>query len=110
MLAQHLVRNGVDTVELDKLRYMVRSGRLALLFDGFDELALRVSYDHAADYLQTLLGAVTDRAKIVLTSRTQHFQSTAQVRTALGDRVACDDRQPGRGHRGLHRHADPASS
>ena len=88
LLAQHLVRHGVETVELGKLRYMVRSGRLALLFDGFDELALRVSYDHAADYLQTLLGAVSDRAKIVLTSRTQHFHSTAQVRTALGDRVA----------------------
>ena len=88
LLAQHLVRQGVDTVELGKLRYMVRSGRLALLFDGFDELALRVSYDRAADYLQTLLGAVTERAKIVLTSRTQHFQSTGQVRTALGERVA----------------------
>ncbi|MGH3996550.1 MAG: WD40 repeat domain-containing protein, partial [Pseudonocardiaceae bacterium] len=31
---------------------------------------------------------VTDSAKVVLTSRTQHFQSTAQIRTALGDRVA----------------------
>jgi WD40 repeat protein/3',5'-cyclic AMP phosphodiesterase CpdA len=84
LLAQHLVRHGVDSVELPKLRYMVRSGRLALLFDGFDELALRISYDHAADYLRTMAGVVTDRAKIVLTSRTQHFQSTAQVRTALG--------------------------
>src|SRR5262249_53178801 len=32
LLAQHLVRHGVDSVELPKLRYMVRSGRLALLF------------------------------------------------------------------------------
>ena len=67
---------------------MVRSGRLALLFDGFDELELRVGYDNAADYLQTLLSSVTERAKVVLTSRTQHFQSINQVRTALGDRVA----------------------
>jgi hypothetical protein len=88
LLAQHLVRHGMQNVELPKLRYMIESGRLALLFDGFDELALRVSYDHAADYLQTLLAAATGNAKIVLTSRTQHFQSTTQVRTALGDRVA----------------------
>ncbi len=88
LLAQHLVRNGVENLQLGKLRHMVRSGRLALLFDGFDELALRVSYDHAADYLQTLLDAATGRAKIVLTSRTQHFQSHDQVRTALGQRVA----------------------
>jgi WD40 repeat protein len=88
LLAQHLVEHGVEDISPAKLRYMIRSGRLALLFDGFDELELRVGYDNAADYLRTLLEAVTERAKVVLTSRTQHFQSTAQVRTALGDRVA----------------------
>ena len=54
LLAQHLVRQGVET-SIRQLRYMIRSGRLALLFDGFDELELRVGYDNAADYLQTLL-------------------------------------------------------
>jgi NACHT domain/WD domain, G-beta repeat/Pentapeptide repeats (8 copies) len=88
LLAQHLVRQGVEDISPAKLRYMIRSGRLALLFDGFDELELRVGYDNAADYLHTLLAAVAERAKVVLTSRTQHFRSTAQVHTALGDRVA----------------------
>jgi WD40 repeat protein/3',5'-cyclic AMP phosphodiesterase CpdA len=88
LLAQHLVRQGVDDVNPAKLRYMIRSGRIALLFDGFDELELRVGYDNAADYLQILLESVAERAKVVLTSRTQHFRSTAQVRTALGARVA----------------------
>ncbi|MEV1120529.1 trypsin-like peptidase domain-containing protein [Actinosynnema sp. NPDC049800] len=88
LLAQHLVREGVDAVEVAKLRYMISSGRLALLFDGFDELELRVGYDNAADYLSTLLQAVTDRAKVVLTSRSQHFQSTDQVLNALGRRVS----------------------
>ncbi|CCH34934.1 pentapeptide repeat-containing protein [Actinosynnema sp. NPDC047251] len=88
LLAQHLVREGVDVVDIAKLRYMIRSGRLALLFDGFDELELRVGYDNAADYLGTLLNAVTDRAKVVLTSRTQHFRSANQVLTALGQQVS----------------------
>ena len=88
LLAQHLYRHRVEGVTEARLRYMIRSGRLVLLFDGFDELELRVGYDNAADYLQTLLQAVTDRAKVVLTSRTQHFRSTAQLRTALGARVA----------------------
>ncbi|WP_147455280.1 trypsin-like peptidase domain-containing protein [Saccharothrix australiensis] len=88
LLAQHLVREGVEAVDVAKLRYMIGSGRLALLFDGFDELELRVGYDHAADYLGTLLHAVTDRAKVVLTSRTQHFRSTNQVLTALGQQVS----------------------
>ncbi|MEU5691141.1 trypsin-like peptidase domain-containing protein [Actinosynnema sp. NPDC020468] len=88
LLAQHLTREGVEDINLPKLRYMISSGRLALLFDGFDELELRVGYENAADYLKTLMQAVTDRAKVVLTSRTQHFRSTDQVLTALGHQVS----------------------
>ncbi|MGH4007770.1 MAG: trypsin-like peptidase domain-containing protein, partial [Pseudonocardiaceae bacterium] len=88
LLAQHLVRQNVDTFDVNKLRYMIRRGRLALLFDGFDELELRVGFDNAADYLDTLLRAVTGNAKVVLTSRTQHFRSASQIRTALGVQVA----------------------
>jgi DNA-binding beta-propeller fold protein YncE len=91
LLAQHLVRQGVEDFSQAKLRYMIDKGRIALLFDGFDELELRVGYDSAADYLQSLLNSLTGQAKVVLTSRTQHFRSTSQVhaavRTALGDRV-----------------------
>ena len=88
LLAQYLVKQGVEDINPTKLRYMIHSGRIALLFDGFDELELRVGYDNATDYLQILLESVTGRAKVVLTSRTQHFRSTEQVRTALGERVA----------------------
>ena len=88
LLAQHLVRETVTNINLTKLRYMIHSGRIALLFDGFDELELRVGYENAAEYLQVLLASVTGRAKVILTSRTQHFLTTQQVRTAFGDRVA----------------------
>lgn len=91
LLAQHLVREGVNDVSKDKLRYMIDRGRVALLFDGFDELELRVGYDSAGEYLQTLLNSLTGQAKVILTSRTQHFRSTHEVRsavrTALGERV-----------------------
>jgi len=88
LLVLHLASQGVQDINPGKLRYMIDSGRVALLFDGFDELELRVGYDNAADYLRTLLASVTDRAKLMLTSRTQHFRSTQQVLTALGERVA----------------------
>jgi WD40 repeat protein len=85
LLLQHLVRQGVaGDFSAAKLRYMITSGRVALLFDGFDELELRVGYDHAAEYLQTLLDSATGQAKVILTSRTQHFRSAEQVRTVLG--------------------------
>ena len=86
LLVQYLASH-VEDINLAKLEYMIRSGRIALLFDGFDELELRVGYDNAADYLRSMLESVTDRAKVVITSRTQHFMSTEQVRTALGDKV-----------------------
>ncbi len=87
LLAQHLARHGVEDISLGKLRYMISSGRIALLLDGFDELELRVGYENAADYLQTLIGAVTGQAKVILTSRTQHFRSTGQVQDALSGRA-----------------------
>jgi WD40 repeat protein len=87
LVAAHLANHGESRIDLRAFRYLLRQGRVVLLFDGFDELATRVSYDRAADHLKTLLGAAEDRAKIVVASRTQHFQNDAQVRTALGERV-----------------------
>ncbi|WP_045865885.1 TIR domain-containing protein [Streptomyces sp. WMMB 714] len=87
LVAAHLAGHDVDTIDLRALRYMLKQGRVVLLFDGFDELVNRVSYDRAADHLQVLLDASVDNAKIVVSSRTQHFKSQAQILTALGERV-----------------------
>ncbi|MEJ2854550.1 MULTISPECIES: trypsin-like peptidase domain-containing protein [unclassified Saccharothrix] len=87
LLIQHLSRAGVEEISAPKLKYMIDSGRVALLFDGFDELELRVGYDNATDYLRVLLHRVDDRAKVVLTSRTQHFRLTSDVLNVLGEQV-----------------------
>lgn len=87
LVAQHLAFSGEKRINLEAFRYMLRSGRVVLLFDGFDELALRVSYDRAADRLQTLLQGLEGRAKLIISSRSQHFMSTQQVLTALGERA-----------------------
>ncbi|MFB6436620.1 TIR domain-containing protein [Streptomyces sp. NPDC056411] len=87
LVAAHLANHGVDSVNLRAFHYMFQQGRIVLLFDGFDELANRVSYERATDRLQVLLDAVVDNAKVVVSSRTQHFKSQSQVLTALGERV-----------------------
>ena len=87
LVAAHLANHGEGLIDLKAFRYMLRQGRIVLLFDGFDELVARVSYDRAADHLETLLRAAEGQAKIVVTSRTQHFKTTSQVLTALGERV-----------------------
>ncbi len=87
LVAAHLANHGEDLIDLKAFRYMLREGRIVLLFDGFDELVTRVSYERAADHLDTLLQAAEGKAKIIVASRTQHFKSHEQVLTALGERV-----------------------
>ena len=97
LAAQHFARAGMERLDFKAFRYMLRQGRIALLFDGFDELALRVTYERATEHFDTLVEAAQGDAKVVVTSRTQHFESDAQVRTSLGDRVGLM-----KGHRIVH--------
>ena len=87
LVAAHLANHGEELIDLRAFDYMLREGRIVLLFDGFDELVTRLTYDRAADHLDTLLQAAQDKAKIIVASRMQHFSSHAQVFTALGERV-----------------------
>ncbi|HSS49972.1 MAG TPA: pentapeptide repeat-containing protein, partial [Thermoanaerobaculia bacterium] len=87
LLAQHFAQEGMESFSPARFRYMLEQGRIVLLFDGFDELALRVTYAKASDHFATLLQAATGSAKVVLTSRRQHFLSESQVKTALAQQV-----------------------
>ncbi|RAY16456.1 hypothetical protein DPM19_06185 [Actinomadura craniellae] len=87
LVAAHLATHGEELIDLKAFHYMLGQGRVVLLFDGFDELVTRVTYDRAAEHLDTLLQAARDKAKIIVASRTQHFKSQAQILTALGERV-----------------------
>ncbi len=83
LVAQHLTREGMD-FEKEPFHYMLNQGQIVLLFDGFDELALRVTYDRVTEHLNTLIEAATgEYAKIVLTSRTQHFKSDKHARSSF---------------------------
>ncbi len=88
LLALHLSKVGEPDAKVPAVRRMLDRGRVVLLFDGFDELAQRVTFDRAAEHLRMILDAVSGRAKVVLTSRTQHFASDDQWRTAFGERVS----------------------
>lgn len=92
LVAQHLAIAGMEQIDLAAFRYMLEHGRIALFFDGFDELALRVSYDRAVEHFDTLIEAARGNAKIVITSRSQHFLNDQQIKSALAERA---DRIPG---------------
>jgi WD40 repeat protein/nucleoside phosphorylase len=88
LIAQHFAAADLGRLEPDKFLYMLKSGRIALLFDGFDELALRVTYDQVMEHFGTLIEAAQGEAKVVVTSRTQHFLTDQQVKRELGERAA----------------------
>ena len=97
-LAQPEHSETIPVTDVEALLTMLSLGRVVLFFDGFDELALRVSYQRATQHLETLLQSVASPgtlAKVVVTSRTQHFLSlgdlekgvSAARKTVLADRL-----------------------
>ncbi|WP_322753832.1 pentapeptide repeat-containing protein [Frankia sp. Cas3] len=87
LIAQHLVDSQIRRPDLDAFRYMLAQGRLVLIFDGFDQLAARVTYERAVAHLDTLLAALNDRAKIVVTSRAEFFLTDDEVLRKTGEKV-----------------------
>jgi len=88
LIAQHFAAADVGRLEQDQFLYMLQEGRIALLFDGFDELALRVTYDQVLEHFSTLIEAAQGQAKVIVTSRTQHFLKDHDVKRELGERAA----------------------
>jgi WD40 repeat protein len=86
LLGQHFAQEGADFLPRH-FRYLLERGRVALLFDGFDELTTRVTYDRAADHLDTIAQAAVGSAKLVVTSRHEHFLTDRDVLTLMGDKV-----------------------
>lgn len=87
LIAQHFAAADMGRMEVDKFLYMLREGRIVLLFDGFDELALRVTYDRVLEHFGTLIEAAQGDAKVVITSRTQHFLTDQDVKQELARRA-----------------------
>ena len=87
LLAQHFANADVGGIDPDAFQYLLAEGRIALLFDGFDELALRLTYDRALEHFETVVAAARGNAKVVVTSRTQHFLTDQHVRRALAEKA-----------------------
>ncbi len=83
LLAQHFTDADVGSVDIDAFLYMLHEGRVVLLFDGFDELAVRVTYDQVLQHFATITSAVEGKAKVIISSRRQHFLDDGQVTLEL---------------------------
>jgi 3',5'-cyclic AMP phosphodiesterase CpdA len=82
MVGQTVIDTGVN-FQADRFQHMFSTGHLVLLVDGYDEFAIRVGYDRAADQLTTFLQAMGSRSKILLTSRPSHFRTREQATSVV---------------------------
>ncbi|MDI3287808.1 pentapeptide repeat-containing protein [Polyangium sp. 15x6] len=83
LLGAHFSRADVSGYNYKAFEYMLEEGRVALFFDGFDELADKVTYDSATGHLETVLSAARGQAKVVLSSRRQHFLTEGEIHKAV---------------------------
>jgi 3',5'-cyclic AMP phosphodiesterase CpdA len=67
----------------DRFQHSLEAGCLALLIDGYDEFAVRVGYTNAAAQLQTFINALQGKAKVLLTTRPNHFRSADEATSKL---------------------------
>jgi 3',5'-cyclic AMP phosphodiesterase CpdA len=82
MVSQTVIDTGVN-FQVERFQHMFSTGRLVLLVDGYDEFAIRVGYDRAADQLTTFLQAMGGGSKILLTSRPSHFRTREQATSVV---------------------------
>ncbi|MBK7830478.1 pentapeptide repeat-containing protein [Nannocystis sp.] len=68
----------------------LHDGRIALLFDGFDELAIRVRPAAIPEHFARIAGAARDRARVLVASRSEHFVTHKAAVEALMCRVSPD--------------------
>ncbi len=83
LLGAHFARADVPGYNFKAFDYLLGEGRIALFFDGFDELADKVTYDSATQHLDTVLSAAHGQAKVVLSSRRQHFLTEGDIHKAV---------------------------
>jgi len=84
VIAQKLAANGVESFDGEAFHYMIAQGHVLLLLDGLDELAQAVGEQTMQEHLQKLFElAAGPYAKLVISVRSQHFQTDAEAMLTL---------------------------
>ncbi|WP_405413843.1 NACHT domain-containing protein [Streptomyces rubiginosohelvolus] len=72
----------------DVFSVLNRMGRLVLIFDGFDEMATRIDRNTMVANFWELAKAAEPGAKVLLSSRTEHFPDAAEARDLFEAKVS----------------------
>ncbi|MGW4378736.1 NACHT domain-containing protein [Kitasatospora sp. NPDC004531] len=80
---KHKVLRSADVVQV-----LNRMGRLLLIFDGFDEMAARADRNTVVANFWSLASAVDQGAKVLLSSRKEHFRDAQEARDLFGAKIS----------------------
>ncbi|MFJ6843622.1 NACHT domain-containing protein [Streptomyces griseoluteus] len=80
-------KHKINLRSYDVFRVLNRMGRLLLVFDGFDEMAARADRNTMVDNFWELANAVEPGAKVLLSSRTEHFPDAQEARDLFSAKV-----------------------
>ncbi|WP_073815688.1 NACHT domain-containing protein [Kitasatospora sp. CB01950] len=81
-------KHKIDLRSADVVRVLNRMGRLLLIFDGFDEMAARADRNTVVANFWSLASAVDQGAKVLLSSRKEHFRDAQEARDLFGAKIS----------------------
>lgn len=74
---------GINLEGVEELQKFISSGQVVLFLDGFDEMAIATNEEVIKQNFKELSSLVVANSKVVVTSRTQYFSSTAKFNELL---------------------------
>ena len=84
MIVNHLsefeVTTGYETID-----FLIQEGKILLILDAFDEMAVQVNEEVTKENFDQLYKAVKGRAKVILTCRTHYFKENPEVESLIFD-------------------------
>ncbi|MFD8478453.1 NACHT domain-containing protein [Kitasatospora sp. NPDC059673] len=80
-------KHKVNLRSAEVVRVLNRMGRLLLIFDGFDEMAARADRNTVVANFWSLASAVDQGAKVLLSSRKEHFRDDREARDLFGAKI-----------------------
>ncbi|WP_128434298.1 NACHT domain-containing protein [Streptomyces cyaneus] len=86
-------KHKINLRSYDVFRVLNRMRRLLLIFDGFDEMAARVDHNTVVANFWELAKAVEPGAKVLLSSRTEHFPDAQVAREVFGAKASASVRR-----------------
>lgn len=79
LLHHFLDKNSLSHIPIDYLRHLIRSGRIVLLLDGYDEMAQFMNARERRTCLSALASLAAEGVKGILTSRPNYFTESEEL-------------------------------